>query len=369
MFPFRLFKILGFVIVFICAMVVFTSKADAQIPSIQVKVAYTTASPGATNTAITIFLDNIWDEVAGFNIWIQLDRPDIMLFQTDTLTIFDTTYWRCDSLSGLVCVDSTKVDSNSAWDTFYIDTNLVSIGNFDTVGTLTSGWEFLDTRSLSGEGTDINIVGVADWIGGGTVAPIPAGQQGGVLLRILADVFPMDDSAADRTVNMLVQTDFKDHFSFSRADGSSITWLPVIVVDTTCWECTSWVDTICLNWQKVPTVIGQPIDTSLCDSLEIGLDTIAVLDSANVNIIDGSLTVLLSFLCGNINGSPDAQIDISDLVYLVEFMFGAPPGPDPVPYESGDVDCTGSIDISDLVYFVSYMFGAPPGPVPCASCL
>lgn len=368
-FPIRLCKLLGFVTIFICLMIMFTTTTVAQTPSIQVTVACTTAVPGSLNTPITIFLSNLFDEVAGFNLYIQLDRPDVMVFQTDTLTMYDSTFWECLEYSGATCIDSNEVFSWETYDFFYDTVYVDTIGNFDSTGCLTSGWDFLDTRSLSGLGTDINIVGIADLPGGNVVPPIPLGQQGGVLLRILADVFPMDDTVLDRTANLLVQTDFKDYFSFARADGSSSTWIPHEIIDTTCWECTQWLETNCLNWQKVPRVLGEPVDMSRCqDSIVIAPDTIAILDSANVYIIDGCLTVLLSFVCGNMDASPDGQIDITDLVYLVNYMFGVPSGPVPSPYEAGNIDCAGEIDIADLVYMVNYMFGVPSGPEPCAYC-
>lgn len=66
-------------------------------------------------------------------------------------------------------------------------------------------------------------------------------------------------------------------------------------------------------------------------------------------------------MAGNVDGIGD--IDISDLVYLVEYMFNE--GPEPIPYSSGDMDCSGGlIDISDLVYLVNYMFSN--GPEPCS---
>ena len=366
-FPLRLSMIRGVVTAVICLMVLFTSTSNAQIPSITLKVADTTAMPNSLNTPISIFLDNLYDEIAGFNIWIQLDRPDVMVFQTDTMTVYDTTFWDCIDSSGGVCIDSVEVFSWNPYDFFYDTVYLDTVGNFDSTGTLTSGWEFLDTRSISGLGTDINIVGIADLPGSGVVPPIPAGQQGGVLLRILADVFPMADEELDRTVNMLIQTQFKDHFGFARSDGSSITWLPLEIVDTTCWECTQWVGELCTNYEKVSRVLGEPIDLSRCDSMVIALDTIAILDSANINVINGSLTVLLSYICGNINGSSDGIINVSDLVYLISYSFQN--GPDPVPYEAGDVNCSGNINVSDVVYMVNYMFGNPSGPVPCADCL
>lgn len=62
----------------------------------------------------------------------------------------------------------------------------------------------------------------------------------------------------------------------------------------------------------------------------------------------------------------DGLIDISDLVYLVDFMFAS--GPDPQPnILSGDLDCDVLVDISDLVYLVDFMFTG--GPPPCDPCL
>ena len=64
--------------------------------------------------------------------------------------------------------------------------------------------------------------------------------------------------------------------------------------------------------------------------------------------------------------------DISDLVYLVSYMFSggpAPPCEDPPGssyYAEADINGDGAgPDISDLVYLVSYMFSGGPAPVPC----
>ncbi|MDH4033746.1 MAG: PQQ-dependent sugar dehydrogenase, partial [candidate division Zixibacteria bacterium] len=68
---------------------------------------------------------------------------------------------------------------------------------------------------------------------------------------------------------------------------------------------------------------------------------------------------------GNVDGSFDDGIDISDLVYLVDFMFNG--GPQPSCFEEADVDASGSapIDIADLVYLVDYMFTGGPAPSSC----
>lgn len=63
------------------------------------------------------------------------------------------------------------------------------------------------------------------------------------------------------------------------------------------------------------------------------------------------------------SGDIDASgvLDISDLTYLVSYMFDG--GPAPIPIESGDVDCSNIQDISDLTYLVEYFFGG--GGPPC----
>ena len=69
---------------------------------------------------------------------------------------------------------------------------------------------------------------------------------------------------------------------------------------------------------------------------------------------------------GNVDDDAEDNVDISDLVYLVDYMFTG--GPPPSCPEAGNVDgdIAGTIDISDLVYLVDYMFtGGPPPP----SCL
>ena len=60
----------------------------------------------------------------------------------------------------------------------------------------------------------------------------------------------------------------------------------------------------------------------------------------------------------------DSQVDISDLLYLVDYMFTTVEGIEPVYYYAAVMDGSGSVDIADLLYLVDYMFLIPPGPAP-----
>lgn len=65
----------------------------------------------------------------------------------------------------------------------------------------------------------------------------------------------------------------------------------------------------------------------------------------------------LQFMCGDFDDNE--VVDISDLVYLIDYMFNQ--GPAPEPLEAADVNSSGDVDIADLVYLIDYMFTGGPG--------
>jgi hypothetical protein len=94
------------------------------------------------------------------------------------------------------------------------------------------------------------------------------------------------------------------------------------------------------------------------------------LDGDN-NIICGTTTDLSPFVvaypeptyvCGDADGN--GMVNISDAVFLITYIFGSGPAPDPLL--SGDADCNQIVNISDAVYLIAYIFGG--GPEPCVGC-
>lgn len=57
----------------------------------------------------------------------------------------------------------------------------------------------------------------------------------------------------------------------------------------------------------------------------------------------------------------DGTVDISDVVYLINYIFVG--GSAPNPLTAGDANCDSAVDISDAVYLIGYIFSG--GSAPC----
>jgi uncharacterized protein (TIGR02145 family) len=58
------------------------------------------------------------------------------------------------------------------------------------------------------------------------------------------------------------------------------------------------------------------------------------------------------YICGDANN--DASVNVSDAVWIVNYVFIG--GPEPEPFLSGEVNCDGSVNISDAVWIINYVF-------------
>jgi aminopeptidase N len=65
------------------------------------------------------------------------------------------------------------------------------------------------------------------------------------------------------------------------------------------------------------------------------------------------------FLRGDANG--DSKVSVSDVVYIINYLFKE--GPPPSPLDKANTNCDGTIDIADIVYLINYLFKS--GPPPC----
>ncbi|MCB2230193.1 hypothetical protein KQH82_05720 [bacterium] len=350
-------------ILLVAVVVLFSAVPTVEAQTLFVRVGDTTGAGGQLNSVVTVYMENYQDTVGAFTLWIRFARSDIAKFQTDIDTVVDTTYWHC--------ITGTWPDCDSAvtWietlhgptpDYFLVDTVAALIGNIDTAGTLISGWEFVDTRNINGDGNDIRVTALANTqdIPGYTPG-IPPVSGGGsrVLFRLQADLLECDPDSVFKDSPIEVIDLAKQWFVFSRPNGTAIGYLPDTIPDSNMYRCTSYDGDECIEWLRVSL---PPYD-----SVEYFNSVVSVLDTANVFVQDGSLLVLCK-QCGNVNGDGAGEVDLSDLIYLVNYLFlGGPPPPTMI---NADVNCgtPGEVDLSDLIYLVNYLFLG--GPTPCAGC-
>ena len=72
---------------------------------------------------------------------------------------------------------------------------------------------------------------------------------------------------------------------------------------------------------------------------------------------------------GNVDNDPSDMVDIADLIYMIDYMFGS--GVEPECWREANIngnpvgDISHQVDMSDLVYLVEYMFGQGPLPPRC----
>ncbi len=104
------------------------------------------------------------------------------------------------------------------------------------------------------------------------------------------------------------------------------------------------------------------VDTMFFASVPIYRDTILNVDFP-AGQVGGGDSCCISPIRGNVDYDLGDNIDISDLVYLVDYMFVG--GTPPPCFIEANINGYGGIDISDLVYLVDYMFTGGPAPVPC----
>jgi hypothetical protein len=112
-----------------------------------------------------------------------------------------------------------------------------------------------------------------------------------------------------------------------------------------------WVESDDVNYPDA----DRPDSVGLPDSCLTGTSGIYYA----IDFRDGAVFAFLP--CGDADGN--TIVSISDVVYILAFVFAQGPAPDP---DLGDADCNGFVNISDAVYLLSYIFGG--GPAPCAAC-
>jgi len=110
------------------------------------------------------------------------------------------------------------------------------------------------------------------------------------------------------------------------------------------------------------TIHSDLVKNTLTDTLKVGRYSWKVKAKDNWGAGTWSLQTwhFIYFIRGDVNA--DSSVNVSDVVYLINYLFIGGPPPDPMA--AGDVNCDGTINVSDVVYLINYLFiGGPP---PCS---
>ncbi len=68
------------------------------------------------------------------------------------------------------------------------------------------------------------------------------------------------------------------------------------------------------------------------------------------------------YICGDANA--DGNVNLLDVLYVIDFLYGEPIGPAPDPPEAGDANADGNVNLLDVLYLIDYLYGTPTGPEP-----
>jgi len=125
-------------------------------------------------------------------------------------------------------------------------------------------------------------------------------------------------------------------------------------------------------------VVKKGVTIGATDHLKFSLIIAASYDNASPKSIAGlqaTVDKAKKFICGNViapatpnfclgctcgDANHDGSINISDAVYLIQYIFAG--GPAPNPLCQGDANGDGSVNISDAVYLIQYIFAGGPAP-------
>ena len=174
-------------------------------------------------------------------------------------------------------------------------------------------------------------------------------------LAVAGGKAPPSDETKTATVGQEVKPDVQTS-SAAPASGEQINWQVISSGGTNDGSSTSF---------RLSTTVGQTA-TGYGESESFGLS-----HGFWQELGGGGGTCCLGEIRGNVDNDPGDAIDISDLVFLVDYMFTG--GPAPTCWEEANIDGSGDgppdgsedIDISDLVYLVDFMFNEGPAPLPC----
>lgn len=288
------------VVLNVLILILFFSSAKAQFPDIIIDLPDTLVSTGQNEGFLSVHISNFTYEVFGFQFVLVSSRPD-----------------------------------------------LVKFAGFDSTGTLTSGFEYVEAIDRAGDQSELWFLCIADLLQDFEIRDGIMPNTSGVVVKIKYTTTNAPDTLIDLTsfISYELPTDFSDRY------GNSLGMITETTIDTSYYICDAYVNDSCVSSHKTYTPeLGY--DFMVIDTLEPGF-----LDPSMVELNPGSITLRVL----NCDQDGNGEWDISDLVCLIDYMFNSY-NTETCPLLSCEVDLNQGLDISDLVGFIDYFFndGDPP---------
>ncbi len=281
-----------------------TANTAPQVIRLVCQVDTITTALSNNQLVIPIYVTNINDSIAGFQMWINISEPSLVKFKTDSV-----------SAGGIY------------------------FAKIDTIGTRIKGWEFVQARILDDTiGAVLNVVGTADNGSLPAKPPVPPGS--GIWFRTyLQTKGTLGDSLCDSAKVVLLINRSLTIFSDPRANiiGYSCSTYQAMELS----NCAEWVGQTCVNW----------FDTTFAPRTDCWFDTTKAL------YIDGDVSFACC-KCGDADGN--GAFSIADAVYLINYIFAG--GAAPNPLCRGDADGNSAVSIADAVFLINYIFAGGPTP-------
>jgi hypothetical protein len=139
------------------------------------------------------------------------------------------------------------------------------------------------------------------------------------------------------------------------------------------WVTEEYIDTISniasfpINFGNISTIPGEEASV---DFSYTGDNSVHLYGYFELVVDDGLDTVAAEWfdsphnmaICGDATG--DGAINLLDILFLIDYVYGDPPGPAPEPLTLSDVNHDDAINLLDILYLIDYIYGQPTGPEP-----
>ena len=102
------------------------------------------------------------------------------------------------------------------------------------------------------------------------------------------------------------------------------------------------------------SIWGIAPDSAIVETL-----TVVAWDWCQSDTMSFSIAV---YKCGDVY--PDGSVDLLDILFLIDNLYGIPPGPTSMPPAASDVNNDGAINLIDILYLIDSVYGTPHGPDP-----